>query len=97
MVLASRGLQRYWRVVEQTSPPHARIEETDAVTLAQGTGMAMGPESIHRTTTLEGEQARMLQLFARPLDQCPRLVFYHPAWGTRRALPAGTGRTLLGG
>lgn len=91
-----REMQRYWRLVEQTSSTRARIEETNAVTLAPGTGMAMGPDSIHSTTTLEGGEARMLQLFACPLGQGPRLVFYHPAWGTRRVLPQATGRALGG-
>ena len=95
-LLTGREIQRYWRVVEQTSSTRARIEETNAVTLAPGTGMAMGAQSIHSTTTLDGEEARMIQLFACPLDKGPRLVFYHPAWGTRRALPQGTGRTLSG-
>ena len=95
-LLTGRELQRYWRVVEQTSNTRAQIEETNAVTLAPGTGMAMGPQSIHSTTTLEGGEARMIQLFACPLGQGPRLVFYHPAWGTRRVLPQATGRTLGG-
>lgn len=95
--LAGREMQRFWRLVEQTSSTSAKVEETHAVTIARGTGMAMGKQAIHSTTTLEGGEARMLQLFERPLDQCPSVVFYHPAWGTRRALPQSTGRTLGGG
>jgi len=93
---AGQEMHRFWRLVEQTSSTSARIEETHAITVGRGTGMLMGNEAIHSTVTLEAGEARMLQLFARPLEHCPRVVFYHPAWGTRRALPQTTGRTLRG-
>jgi hypothetical protein len=94
--LAGQDLHQFWRLLEQTSSTTARVEETYSVTIGRGTGMVMSGQGIHSTRTLEKGEARMLQLFARPLDQCPRVVFYHPAWGTRRALPQSTGATLAG-
>ena len=95
--LAGQDLHGFWRLVEQTSSTRARVEETHSVAIARGTGMVMSNIGIHSTRTLDKGEARMLQLFARPLKQCPRVVFYHPAWGTRRELPQATGRTLGGG
>lgn len=95
--LAGQDLHQFFRLVEQTSSTRAQVEETYSVTIGRGTGMVMSKQGIHSTKTLDKGEARMLQLFARPLDQCPRVVFYHPAWGTRRELPQSTGRTLRGG
>lgn len=97
VALSGRELNRFWRVVDQTSSTKARVEETHSIILAPGTGMVMTPEDVHSPLTLEGGEARMLHLFARPFEEFPRVVFYHPAWGTRRVLPQGLGRTLRGG
>lgn len=94
--LAGREVNRFWRVTEQTSSTRARIEETHAITLQPGTGMVMTEHDLHSTVALDGGEARLLNLFARPFEQFPRVVFYHPQWGTRRALPQGSGRTLRG-
>ncbi len=94
--LAGREVNRFWRVTEQSSATRARVEETHSITLAPGTGMVMSEHDLHSTFVLEGGEARILNLFARPFEQFPRVVFYHPKWGTRRALPQASGRTLRG-
>ncbi len=95
--LAGRELNQFWKVTEQTSNTSAKVGKTHAITLERGTGMLMQATDVHSTTTQGEGETRLLHLFERPFEQFPRVVFYHPAWGTRRALPQGTGRTLRGG
>lgn len=44
-LLSVREIQRYWRVVEQTSGTRTRIEKSNAATLAPGIGMTRGSQS----------------------------------------------------
>lgn len=95
--LSGQELHRFWRLADPASTQGANVEETHAITLQEGTAQVMEANDIHSSLTLAGGEARVLHLFARPFEQFPRVVFYHPQWGTRRTLPQGTGRTLRGG
>lgn len=95
--LSGQELHRFWRRTDPASSQGSQVEEVHSNTLQPGTGQVMEAHDIHSSLTLQSGEARVLHLFARPFDQFPRVVFYHPQWGTRRTLPQGTGRTLRGG
>lgn len=95
--LSGQELHRFWRLAEPASSQGSDLEETRSITLQAGTGQVMEAHDIHSSLTLQSGETRVLHLFARPFAQFPRVVFYHPQWGTRRTLPQGTGRTLRGG
>jgi hypothetical protein len=95
--LSGKELQRFWRLKDPASTRGADIEETSAMTLQAGTAQVMESHDIHSSLTLDGGEARVLLLFARPFAEFPRVVFFHQQWGTRRNLPQGAGRTLRGG
>jgi hypothetical protein len=94
--LSGKELHRFWRLKDAASTRGADIEETAVITLQPGTAQVMESHDIHSSLTLDGGEARVLHLFARPFAEFPRVVFFHPQWGTRRNLPQGTGRTLRG-
>lgn len=95
--LSGQEQHRFWRQTDPDAKQGADIEETHSITLQPGTAQVMEAHDIHSSLTLEGGEARVLHLFARPFEHFPRVVFYHPQWGTRRTLPQGAGRTIRGG
>jgi len=95
--LSGQELHRFWRLADKEDAQRFDVEETHSITLQAGAAQAMDANDIHSSFTLDSGEARVLHLFARPFAHFPRVVFYHPQWGTRRILPQGTGRTLRGG
>jgi predicted metal-dependent enzyme (double-stranded beta helix superfamily) len=90
-------VNRFWdRTDDGTSETSATIAEIRSVTVEPGCGMFMQDHSIHSTLTIGDSESRLLHLYARPFDQFPPVVFYHPNLGTRRRLPANAGRTIRG-
>ncbi len=82
-------LHRFYRRTDDASiPGHATVEETSGATVAPGTAIAMADHDIHATEVLGNQPAIGLALYGYALTRFPSVVWYHPEFGTVRALPS---------
>jgi predicted metal-dependent enzyme (double-stranded beta helix superfamily) len=78
-----------WRRTDDgATPGGATIIKTGQVTMAPGNGFAMADHEIHSTTVIGTEPLMALALYGYALARFPSVIWYHPEFGSMRAMPS---------
>lgn len=95
--IAGREVNHYWRRTDDAGTPgKAALSYLHGIDVVPGSGMTLGADEIHSTETLGDEPSWMLHLYQRPFAEFPSLLFFQPARGTVRRLPAHAAKTIRG-
>lgn len=87
--ISGREVHTMWRRVDDGSTPgNATIMEIGSVTMAPGNGFAMADHEIHSTSVIGDEPLMALALYGYALARFPSVIWYHPEFGTMRAMPS---------
>jgi predicted metal-dependent enzyme (double-stranded beta helix superfamily) len=78
----------YRRTDDAARDGYATVEQIGEVTVAPGQGMAMADHAIHATEVLGDVPAIGLALYGYALARFPSVVWFHPAFGSVRAMPS---------
>ena len=79
------------RTDDQSQPGRATVVKTGEVVMQPGHGFAMADHEIHSTTVMGDEPLVALALYGYALARFPTVVWYHPEFGTMRAMPSRRG------
>jgi predicted metal-dependent enzyme (double-stranded beta helix superfamily) len=87
--LSGTELHRFYRRTDDgTRAGRASIEEIGQVLVEPGTAMAMADHDIHATLVTGNRPARALALYGYAVSRFPSVVWFHPQFGTYRAMPS---------